>query len=102
MSQDRPMEDRLARAKGDLAFARAPLTRGASYEDWCFHVQQAAEKALKAVYRHHGWTFEYTHDLEELVAGLQRQGLGVPPEVEERIVLTSFTWRLAIRALGSL
>jgi len=104
MSQDRPTpgspQDWLARAKGDLAIARAPLPEGAFYEDWCFHAQQAAEKALKAVYRHHGWTFEYTHDLEELVAGLQRQGLEIPPEVEEGIVLTSFAWEARYPGLG--
>jgi HEPN domain-containing protein len=96
MPQDRPIpgspQDWLARAKGDLAIARAPLPEGAFYEDLCFHAQQAAEKALKAVYRHHGWIFEYTHDLEELVLGLKRQGLRVPPEVEEAVMLTSFAW----------
>lgn len=38
----------LARAKGDLALASAPLPPGAFYEDLCFHAQQAAEKAIKA------------------------------------------------------
>ena len=40
----------LARAKGDLALAGAPLPPGAFYEDLCFHAQQAAEEALKATY----------------------------------------------------
>ncbi len=56
MPQDRPVpgsaEDWLARAEGDLALARVPLPEGAFYEDLCFHAQQAAEKALKAVYQH--------------------------------------------------
>lgn len=94
MPQDRPIsgssQDWLARAKGDLAMARAPLPEGAFYDDLCFHAQQAAEKALKAVYRHCGWAFEYTHDLEELVGGLKRQGVHITPEVEEAVVLTSF------------
>lgn len=68
-------QDWLARAKGDLALARLPLPQNAFYEDLCFHAQQAAEKALKAVYQHHGWTFRYTHDLEELVTGLESKGL---------------------------
>jgi len=50
--------DWLARAKSDLAIAKAPLPQGAIYEDLCFHAQQAAEKALKAVYQHHGWPFD--------------------------------------------
>ena len=65
MPQDRPIpgsaQDWLVRAKGDLALARTPLPEGAFYEDLCFHAQQAAEKALKAVYRHRGWSFRYTH-----------------------------------------
>jgi len=65
----------LARARGDLAIAKAPLPKGAFYEDLCFHAQQAAEKALKAVYQHHGWPFRYTHDLDELIGGLRRNGL---------------------------
>jgi HEPN domain-containing protein len=58
-----------------LAIAKAPLPEGAFYEDLCFHAQQAAEKAPKAVYLHHGWTFRYTHDLDELMGGLKRNGL---------------------------
>ncbi|HVT02768.1 MAG TPA: HEPN domain-containing protein [Thermoanaerobaculia bacterium] len=42
-------EDWLARARSDLAIARSPLPEGAFLEDLCFHAQQAAEKALKAV-----------------------------------------------------
>jgi HEPN domain-containing protein len=104
MSQGRPSpgtpQDWLARAKGDLALARLPLPQNAFYEDLCFHAQQAAEKALKAVYQHHGWTFRYTHDLEELVTGLERKGLGVPPEVDDVIVLTSFAWETRYPGLG--
>ena len=82
--------DWIARARGDLALARAPLPEGGFYEDLCFHAQQAAEKALKAVYLHHGWLFRYVHDLEELVSGLERQGLAVPEDVKECLVLTTF------------
>jgi len=84
--------DRLARARGDLVLARQPLPQGAFYEDLCFHAQQAAEKALKAVYLHHGWSFRYTHDLEELVTNLRRKGLAVPAVVDEATILTSFAW----------
>jgi HEPN domain-containing protein len=84
--------DWLARAKGDLAIARAPLPEGAFYEDLCFHTQQAAEKAIKSVYQYKGWTFRYTHDLDELIDGLKKQGLSIPPEVIEADVLTEFGW----------
>jgi HEPN domain-containing protein len=72
--------------------ARAPLPRGGFYEGLCFHAQQAAEKALKAVYLHCGWTFRYVHDLEELITGLQQNGLRVPEVVEDAVVLTSYAF----------
>ena len=56
----------LARAKGDLAIAGSELPKGAFLEDFCFHTQQAAEKALKAVLVYHGIKFRYTHDLDEI------------------------------------
>ena len=104
MPQDRLIpgspQDWLARAKGDLALASARLPEGAFYEDLCFHAQQAAEKALKAVYQHYGWGFHYTHDLAELVDGLKKQGLTVTPEVEEAVFLTSFAWEARYPGLG--
>lgn len=104
MPQDRPIpgsaQDWLVRAKGDLALARAPLPEGAFYEDLCFHAQQAAEKALKAVYQYGGWSFRYTHDLEELLTGLKRHGLSFPSELEEAVVLTSFAWETRYPGLG--
>jgi len=94
--QDRPepgsASDWLARARGDLAIAKAPLPEGAFYEDLCFHAQQTAEKALKPVYQHHGWPFRYTHDLDELIDGLKHNGLTIPAEVGEAAVLSSFAW----------
>lgn len=93
-------QDWLARAKSDLVLARLPLPEGAFPEDLCFHAQQAAEKALKAVYQHHGWTFRYTHDLDELVAGLKRQGLAIPPEIDDAVVLTSFAWEARYPGFG--
>jgi HEPN domain-containing protein len=68
------------------------LPAEAFYEDLCFHAQQAAEKALKAVYQQNAWPFRYTHDLDELVSGLRRHGVPIPAEVEEAVVLTSFAW----------
>jgi HEPN domain-containing protein len=94
MPEDRPVpgsaEDWLARAEGDLALARVALPKGAFYEDLCFHAQQAAEKALKAVYQYYGKRFRYTHDLEELIFDLRNQGLTVPPEVEDAALLTPY------------
>jgi len=102
--QDRPApgsaEDWLIRARGDLAIAKAPLPQGAFYEDLCFHAQQAAEKALKAVYQHYGWPFRYTHDLDELIAGLTRHGLTISSEVEDAAVLSGFAWEARYPSLS--
>lgn len=90
----------MARARGDLAIARVPLPEQAFYEDLCFHAQQAAEKALKAVYQHHGWSFRYTHDLEELISGLKEKGLDLPPDVIEADALTGFAWEARYPGFG--
>jgi HEPN domain-containing protein len=50
----------LARAAGDRALAKVSLPAGGYYEDLCFHAQQAAEKAIKAVYVRHGLTCSVT------------------------------------------
>jgi len=82
--------DWLARSRGDLALARAPLPEGAYREDLCYHAQQAAEKALKAVYVDAGRAFRYVHDLEELVTGPELQQIAVPEEVRGCLVLSAF------------
>ncbi|MGA2072289.1 MAG: HEPN domain-containing protein [Terriglobia bacterium] len=85
-------QDWLARAKGDLALAGTQLPAGAFYEDLCFHAQQAAEKALKAIYQYRGWTFRYVHDLEELLAGLRKAGLNPSPKVDQAKLLTGYAF----------
>ena len=85
-------EDWIVRASGDLALAKAPLPDGAFYEDLCFHAQQAAEKAIKAVYVRYGLKFRYIHDLDELLAGLEREGVSIPQEVKDACILTNYAW----------
>lgn len=85
--------DWLRRARSDLALAKAPLPSGVLYGDLCFHAQQAAEKAIKAVYRAKRHEFRYTHDLAELLLGLESHGVPVPEEVREAIMLTDFAWQ---------
>ena len=52
-------EDWIQRARSSLALAKVPLPEGALYEDLCFHAQQAAEKAIKAVYRRYDREFRF-------------------------------------------
>lgn len=47
---------------------------------------------MKAVYRHYGYTFRYTHDLDELVSGLKLRGVQIPANVEEATGLSNFAW----------
>jgi len=85
-------EDWLVRANGDLALAKVPLPEGAFYEDLCFHAQQAAEKAIKAVYVECGLVFRYIHDLDELLTGLERKGVPISQEVNDVGILTTYAW----------
>ena len=80
----------LTRAKGSLALAKLPKPEGAFWEDQCFFAQQAAEKAIKAVYQHKGLFFRYIHDLEELGKGLEDQGIPIPDVIKEAIILTKY------------
>jgi len=80
----------LRRARSDLALAKAPLPTDVLYADLCFHAQQAAEKAIKAVYRASRYGFRYTHDLSELLDGLALHGVLVPQEIREAATLTDF------------
>jgi HEPN domain-containing protein len=79
----------LARAKGDLALARQPLPEDAFYEDLCFHAQQAAEKAIKAVLIHLKTPFPKTHNLEA-VMDLLPDGFPLPPAIRQSAALTHF------------
>lgn len=57
----------LRSARSDLALAGAEVP-GADPEGFCFHAQQAAEKAIKGVLLAHGIRFPYVHDLGALLA----------------------------------
>jgi len=60
----------LSKARTDLALATVVLEQGPDMDPWvgCFHAQQAAEKALKAVPVARGMEPPYTHDLGALAA----------------------------------
>lgn len=73
--------DWLARAKGNLALAKQTKPEDSFWEDLCFQAQQAAEKAIKAVYQYKELYFRYTHDLEELGKGLEDSGVPVPSAI---------------------
>jgi HEPN domain-containing protein len=77
-------------ATADLVLASIDLPEGARCEALAFLAQQAAEKALKAVHVHIGRPFRYTHNLRELVLGLEAGGVGVPDAVRACARLTTY------------
>jgi HEPN domain-containing protein len=79
----------LNRARSNLALAKSD-TVGALLEDLCFEAQQAAEKAVKAVFVHRGARFPYIHDLDELLERLERSGLKIPKYVRQADELSPF------------
>ena len=79
----------IARAKSSLALAAA-RTPGVLYEDLCFPAQQAAEKALKAVFVSKKIPYQYTHDINALLSSLELQGIEIPLPLWDAVTLTSF------------
>ena len=69
----------IAMAREDLALAEAKPAR-VSYRPLCFHAQQAAEKATKAVLIAKSVQFPYIHDIGRLLELARSSGLDVPPE----------------------
>lgn len=83
--------DWLAHAESDLNIARLARDRADILPaQVCFHAQQAAEKALKAVLLARGIEFPFIHDIEELLEIAEQGGLTVPANVAEAGSLTPY------------
>jgi HEPN domain-containing protein len=81
--------DWLRRARSDLALAQAPRPAGVLIEDLCFHAQQAAEKALKAVLVENAILVPRTHSIPRLL-DLIPSHLQPPQKVQEAAILTDY------------
>jgi HEPN domain-containing protein len=55
-----------------------------------FHLQQAAEKYLKALISHHGTHFEKIHDLRRLLDLCRECGITLPAYAEDFVELNPF------------
>ncbi|MBI5115240.1 HEPN domain-containing protein [Candidatus Poribacteria bacterium] len=78
-------------AESDLKMAR--LAAGDSSirrEQVCFHAQQAAEKAIKAVLLSREIEFPLTHDIEELLKIAEDNGVQLPENICEAGLLTPY------------
>jgi len=81
--------DRVARAKSSLVLASVK-TPGVLFEDLCFQAQQAAEKALKAVFVTRKIPYPYSHDINALLSGLEQHGIAIPETLWSAVTLTSY------------
>lgn len=87
-SPDNPREW-LARAHSSLALAGA-TTPGVLYEDLCYQAQQAAEKAIKAVFVAEKIPYPYSHDINALLSALESHAIAVPENLWSAVALTSY------------
>jgi HEPN domain-containing protein len=76
-------------ARGDAAIAHAEI-RDAPLELLCFHAQQAAEKAIKAVLLAERVDLPRTHNLQLLIDLLDEQAFRVSGAVREAAPLTLY------------
>ena len=79
----------LNRARSNLVLARAS-GEGLYLEDLCFNLQQAVEKAIKALLIKHGVAFPYVHDIGELLILFADIGQSVPEIIRQSMRLTRF------------
>lgn len=91
----------LSRAASNLARARTGAKNKAIYlEDLCFDAQQAAEKAIKAVFIERDLPFPYTHDLARLLTLLERAGEPIPVRIRKAERLTRFAVEARYPGIG--
>ena len=82
----------MAFARGDLALAGVTPPRGVPLALICFHAQQAAEKALKAVLVFHGAEVPRIHDIVVLIDLVEALVL-VPPSLHAAGDLSAYATR---------
>lgn len=83
-------DDWLMHARSDLKLAQLGRNSDVLPEQICFHAQQAAEKAIKAVLLSARIDFPLTHDLEELLETLEQAGVNLPDNIREAGILTPY------------
>jgi HEPN domain-containing protein len=84
-------ESLLRKANEDL-YAATCLSKAPEASLWTvgFHVQQAVEKALKAVLMDRGIRYPFTHDIKALIELLEKASLPLPPDARDLPYLTPF------------
>lgn len=82
-------EEWLNRAASDLTIARTRI-EDVYLEDLCYHAQQCAEKAFKALLLNRQGNFPYIHDLAELVNRIEQAGIPIPETIRDVVTLTEY------------
>lgn len=78
-------------AESDLKLARlAIMDTSIRLEQVCFHAQQSAEKAIKAVLLSLEIEFPLTHDIEELFEIAENNNVKLPEDVREAGTLSPY------------
>lgn len=91
MKKDKATAQWILYAESDLALAGQKRTsKKILYETLCFHCQQAAEKALKAVLIFYDVHFDRTHDISLLLRLLKSNGVAIPKAVEQSKSLSDY------------
>jgi HEPN domain-containing protein len=81
----------ITHAESDLRLGRLGADDPAVLrEQVCFHAQQAAEKALKAVLLSREIEFPYTHDIKGLLKIAETNGVAIPPAIKQASLLTPY------------
>ena len=80
----------MRRAESALRAAELGGSPGTDWADFCFHCQQAAEKALKAIFVSKDVPHRYTHSIENLLTLLNGLGIEIPEGIREAASLTRF------------
>jgi HEPN domain-containing protein len=83
-------EEWLRRARGNLALGKIDKPAEVYFEELCYNLQQAAEKAIKGIILHKKLGFPFTHDIETLLSTLREEGVNIPENILEAIRLTEY------------
>ena len=90
MADSTDVREWIRHAESDLRLAETAPPSGVILEHLCFHAQQAAEKAIKAVLIAGGVAPPKVHDIGRLLDLVASRGIDVPESVEEAARLTPF------------
>lgn len=77
-------------ARSDWAHAQIEPPELVLTEMLCFHIQQAEEKALKALFCHFDLEIKKTHDIEWLMTKLEAH-VDIPPEIWQATRLSVYS-----------